>query len=345
MTIRPFVAPEFINYVRQETAFEPDTFARSEKLGEDWSFSDLVPAIRLIHALLKEMASLPLEHLSAHVRDQFLPITQGLHNLREEVMAFDSVASNEHPNPRSRRTELLERADSLAIQAFTVFSPLVAYLRAVDDNRDRTKKFYEEATRDVSQLLNSMREQSESARSEKDDIFKQARAALETARAVSADVGVSKHAIHFLDEADRHQRSSRLWLNATIILTAFAFILSGLSLWHSLCTPGTFPDSLPATLSKLALLAVAYYAVIWAARIYRSERHNAVINRHRHNALKSFQTFVDGSRDETTKDAVLLRATESIFSHQPSGYSDKVQETNNSRILEVFRDISRGSEQ
>ena len=345
MTIRPFAAPEFINFVREETGFEPETFARTEKLGEDWGFSELVPAIRLIHALLKEMASLPLDKLRAHIRDELLPITQGLHKLREEVMAFDSVPSEQLPNPMAQRQELLERADKLAIQAFGVFSPLVAYLSAVSDDREKHADFREEAVRETRQILQSLRQDAESTRSEKEDIIRQANAALETVRAASADVGVSKHAVHFLQEADRHQKSSRLWLKATITLTVFAFVLSGLSLWHSLCTPETFPDSLPATLSKLALLAVAYYAVIWAARVYRSERHNAVINRHRHNALKSFQTFADGSRDETTKDAVLLRATDSIFSHQPSGFSDKAQESGNPKILEVFRNLSAGSQE
>ena len=118
-----------------------------------------------------------------------------------------------------------------------------------------------------------------------------------------------------------------------------------LSVWHSLCISVLFPDSVPGTVSKLALLAVLYYAVIWSARMYRSDQHNAVISQHRHNALRTFETFVNASGDDATKNAVLLHATDSIFSHQASGYSERVQEPNSQKVLEVLPNLSLGGKE
>ena len=340
MSIQPFDAASFINFVRQQTKVPAENFARTEKLGVAWGFASLVPALRLTYTLLEDLASLPLENLSAHIKGRITPITQELHELCKNVEEFDSVDTPDNPNPRERREDILKRADALAQQAFDVFSPLIAYLKTTSAAQGEDTLSREQTAHEARQILESLRQQADATRSEKEKILKDAKGILDSARATSAKIGVSEHSVHFRKEADSHQKASRLWLRATIALTIFAFVLSALSLWHSLCMPGTFPGSLSATVSKLALLAVAYYAVIWAAKTYRSERHNAVINRHRSNALQSFTTFVDGSRDDATKDAVLLRATESIFSHQPSGYSDKAQESGNPHVLEVFRSLS-----
>jgi hypothetical protein len=71
--------------------------------------------------------------------------------------------------------------------------------------------------------------------------------------------------------------------------------------------------------------------------------HQSVINRHRANALKTFQAFVKASNDEKIRDAVLLETTRSIFSISPSGYIDaKADHTDNpTTVLEFVRDSSK----
>ncbi len=81
----------------------------------------------------------------------------------------------------------------------------------------------------------------------------------------------------------------------------------------------------------------------WSARNHRAHVHNSIVNRHRQNALNTFETFVKASSDKDTKDAVLLQATKSIFDEQSSGYlsSDSEQLPSN-LIVEVLRRATGG---
>jgi hypothetical protein len=59
--------------------------------------------------------------------------------------------------------------------------------------------------------------------------------------------------------------------------------------------------------------------MLWVGRIYRAARHNYVVNKHRQNALRTFETFVK-SADPQIKSAVLLQTTGCIFTAQNTGY-------------------------
>jgi hypothetical protein len=83
-----------------------------------------------------------------------------------------------------------------------------------------------------------------------------------------------------------------------------------------------------------------FAGVVWMGRIYRAHRHNYVINKHRQNALSTFETFAKAAADEQTKAAVLLQATQSIFSLQQSGYlSQESESAGYPQVLEIIRGL------
>ena len=337
-------SPEgFRRYVAEETGRAPQDFARTDTLGSEWDFSDIVPSLTVIFDLLKALAATNLELLPPGKLSEVARVTQALHRLVQDVNDFSSVTTEKEPDPKRRREKIIGRAGSLGAEAFKLLSPWISYLTARGSDRDQLDQIRQQTAAQSKVILDAAKQGSDAVRSEGEHLLKEVAEIVETVRTASADVGISKHSVHFRDEVTKHEKSGTFWLKATAALASGALLLSGLSLWHSMCTSVSFPDSIPLTVAKLAILAIVYYAVIWSARMYRSERHNAVINQHRHNALRSFETFVAASRDEPTKDAVLLRATESIFSHQPSGFSDKAQQSGNPKVLEVFRSLSGGS--
>ena len=335
----------FRRYVAEETASPPEELARTERLGKEWDFSGLVPSLKAIFDLLRQLASSDLEHLP---RDRFrslTPITQEFSRILEEVQNFSSVPSNDNPDPQETRKKLLSRAESAEKQVFDSISPLVAYLAARRNDRSDLTEVRQKTIDELNSLIQTAKERAAAVSSAGEQVLKEATGIRDTLRSASADVGVSEHSDLFRSEADGHKKSSRFWLRMTAWLAGAALSLSVVGVVHSLCTSVPFPESVPGIVSKLALLAVVYYAVIWSGRTYRSERHNTVINQHRHNALRTFETFVAASGDDATRNAVLLRATESIFAHQPSGFSDKSQEPGNPTIFEVFRNLSSGPQE
>ena len=73
--------------------------------------------------------------------------------------------------------------------------------------------------------------------------------------------------------------------------------------------------------SKLLIFAVLGYLLLLAARNYSTHKHNAVVNRHRQNALLTYRKIVEASGSAGTEDIVLAHAASCIFSPQETGFS------------------------
>jgi hypothetical protein len=163
---------------------------------------------------------------------------------------------------------------------------------------------------------------------------------LQKVRQAAAEVGVAQHATHFRDEAAAQNKQSKWWLIATI--AAFAATAT----WGVACFFITPPDStshlIQYAVAKLIILSALYYALVWSAKNFSAHRHNHVVNKHRQNSLSTFETFVKAARDDPdTKNAVLLQATQSIFSAQPSGYVHKDSESESpNKFIEIMRSVS-----
>lgn len=90
--------------------------------------------------------------------------------------------------------------------------------------------------------------------------------------------------------------------------------------------------------SKVLIFTVLGYLLIMAARNYGIHKHNAVVNRHRQNALLTYRALVTASEDSGTQDIVLAHAASCIFSPQETGFAHgKSDGTTGSRsVLELL---------
>ena len=128
-------------------------------------------------------------------------------------------------------------------------------------------------------------------------------------------------------EASSHTRAGWAWLCS-------ALGCGGLIAWYTVARfEPTILDLMKATpapsqtaihtmiISRVVLMSLLSFALVWMARNYRASRHNAVVNRHRENDLKTFRAFVEGPQDDPqVRNAILLQASQSIFAPQTSGY-------------------------
>ena len=147
--------------------------------------------------------------------------------------------------------------------------------------------------------------------------------ALQKVRQAAAEAGVAQHAIHFQQEAESHRKQSRLWLAAAALFAGGIVLYATYSLeiqLHDIALSLPTAALVPIAVARILVISILSYGLLFCARNYGASRHNFIINRHRQNALSSFETFVKASGDVQTKDAVLLQATQSIFIPQPSGY-------------------------
>ena len=159
-------------------------------------------------------------------------------------------------------------------------------------------------------------------------------------RAAAAEAGTVEYAEYFRREAEKHCSAKYRWLAAVGVLTLILVLSAAGSVWYY-ATVGTadwtLPQAVQIALAKVILFSGLSYGVVLSARSYRAESHNEVVNRHRENALRTFEAFAKASKDPETQSAVLLQATQCIFSHQGSGFSQHDQDQGPSKVLEIIQ--------
>lgn len=170
-----------------------------------------------------------------------------------------------------------------------------------------------------------------------DTAVNQVNEALATINEKSKEFGVSKYAAIFDTESGRHRTASFWWLGGTIFLLLAAIGYAILLLRLPMATNSN--ELLQMTITKVIIVTVLFLGLSLCIKNFRAQKHNQVLNRHRHNALTTFETFTAASTDPETKNAVLLEATRSIFSNQTTGYHahESTDSDFPSKIIEIVK--------
>ena len=99
---------------------------------------------------------------------------------------------------------------------------------------------------------------------------------------------------------------------------------------------------MPLTIAKVIGFSIVLSFFVGALRTYRAQQHNYIVNKHRENALKTFEAFVSAAgSDQEIKNAVLLEATRTVFAPQVSGFIHQESEpdTRSAQVIEIVRKL------
>lgn len=206
----------------------------------------------------------------------------------------------------------------------------------------------EEKFNTATNLLQKQREEAENNESARQKEFAELKNKLEDELAKET---VSKHKTIFFEQAQRHQQSAWIWLTITVLLIGASLlgIISGklFAVLKLAEFEGTgWTEVLQSMFGKGFALSLIYFALSRSIKNYTAQKHLEVINRHRQNALETFDAFVKASGDNReARDAVLLAATNAIFDANQSGYlSSKTKGTESANpIQQVVRAVLPGS--
>ncbi|HRB21250.1 MAG TPA: hypothetical protein PLB54_05990, partial [Nitrosomonas sp.] len=160
-------------------------------------------------------------------------------------------------------------------------------------------------------------------------------------RSVAAEQGVSQQAIYFKHEAEDQENLAEKWLKTTYRLAFSVGFFAVLSLFmHKIewIRPDDPSEMFQLISSKILIFAVLGYLLLMAARNYATHKHNAIVNRHRQNALLTYRKLVEAASNEVTEDIVLAHAASCIFSPQETGFAHSKGEFNSGSksVLELL---------
>ena len=316
-----------------------EDLARTTKLGAEQDFSAAAPVFKQIISLLQKLKksdlwSLPTSQIN-HLTDACRNIDQQFNYLRQ----FDPSPLD----PEESRDNLIGSVEGILGQHFSVLTSAIASSgqdeAAIQRLRDEMIQRVNVIEANLNQIEVKQKQVDSRVKAAKElvdqakEIRDQAKEIRDQAKKMAATDGVVAHAKHFQEEAERCRKSSWIWLFATSVSAVVAAIISVCAINQTISDVSGWVALVQMIVGRFSLMALAYFVTIWLSRMYRAARHNEVVNRHRVNALRTFETFASAARDDAAKDAVLMRATECIFHHQSSGFADNKSEPGSTRLV------------
>jgi len=318
---------------------DPESLDRTAVLGTELSFKAGVPFFQRTLLLFAELAECNLDNAPVETLNQLRDLAKQAWDGLQAIQTFS--VSQHGANPASARDNLIQQLHNQWHGWYVHLTPHIAYSKARSTD-------YAQLEREARGTLSLMNEQVTTLKTEKEKGIAEIQGALQQVRRAAAEAGVAQHAIHFSSESRRFQTESYWWLGAALVFAASTVAYALFGLGHDLAKlseAAPIGRVIQVLASRIVVLSVLTFGLVWTARNYAACRHNLVVNRHRQNALSTFETFAKAASDAQTKDAVLIQATQSIFCSQPSGFVKGDAETGGSNhVVEIVRGIAGGKE-
>lgn len=283
----------------------------------------------LIFNLCHHLANLPIEILPENTANSVLGAINGCKAEVDKIRTF-SIENN--TNPTQQKDEIvghIKRVGEALLIATQGWIPFLAFQKGdiqkniaeLNSAVSVAKGLIEAANVDIALKKKAL-----------EDI-------VSAARDASATVGVAHFTADFSSKEEKLEGEAKNWLIATAIFGLITVSAAAGSFFIPLPSDSGSAGLVQFFTSKIILLAILLTATIWCGPIYKAIKHQAATNNHRANALKSFQAFVNATSDESTKNAVLLETTRSIFAIGSTGYLDPTEAGSDSgmKIMEIIK--------
>jgi hypothetical protein len=319
--------------------FDVSELPREEDLGKSFEFSGAVePATRLIE-LFRRLPISALEDFAQTQLDQVKKQADSCYNIFEQILNFQATQDN----ASSTRQSLISQLEGAYQGAFNILMPLIGYslYKTADFQRLDTE---------ARATLQSIKDEASSITRGLEEQKADAEGVLEEIRKVAAEQGVSQQAYYFKEEAEENATQAEVWRIRTIVLACILAVFAFLSLFiHEIpiLRPENSYETVQLAISKVLIFAVISYILYLSARNFMSHKHNAVVNRHRQNALMTYNALVEAAGDyQHASDAILVHAASCIYAPQATGYAGGGQETQGAKsVIELLsRPFSQSGE-
>ena len=311
--------------IRRLAGIDAEDLARKD-LGP-FNFEGAVGDIQKSIALFTPLLTTPLDAVPDQIVNELLSVaTEALQSL-QAIQDFSPVNLE---NPTQERDNLVNQVQGQHLGHWQTVSRVLRPMptdESLNEFVDRIRKASDQADTSTRELQRKLDEANQIVASMRD---------------AAAATGARRHVQLFRAEADDHKKAAERWLRWLVGLLVAAGSV-GIGVFFVFPPQIADPTSLTIYLQQAAprilVLTLFLYGVRMTRQVYGSHKHNETLNRHRQNALDTFETFVQATEDPQTRSAVLLEATRSIFSVQSSGYLAREREyADSAQVLEILRD-------
>ena len=327
----------FIDWLKLFSLVESDlenlkrTDLLPQKLDVEIAHAPLLAAYKLLREILISSREW-LIGLSKDDVQQIRKYLAGWYEIREKIEAI-----NEYTD-REECTDILQEIFRFSNEVKQHLGQVAVYLQSKS-----SEQLEAQVKTAVAETLKKHREEAERNEAIREKEFAELKDKMQNELAKET---VSKHKPIFAKQAEEHQQASQKWFIATGgLVVAFGVVFYWL--FETVRLGGTeWLGVLQSVFTKGFLLTLIYFVLNRFNKNYTAHKHLEIVNRHRQNALDTFDAFIESAgENRETRDAVLLAATNAIFDANQSGYlSTKTKGTDNvNPIQQVVRAVLPGS--
>lgn len=301
--------------LRRMQDFDPEQLSREADLGRQMGFRAAVDPARKLIRLYRQLSLSSLSDFPDDELGQIKERADADYNQFKEILDFKAASFND---AASHRENLIQNIQNAYQPVFSILHPLIAF--SVSRSADLQK-----VETDARAILQSVQNQAQSMMMSLRGQQTEVEQILEGIREAAAEQGVSQQAVYFKEESERHKTLAICWGIGTFVLA----LVLGYYAWRSLFIHTMIPELNPENgmqsaqliAGKILIFSVIAYVMLLSARNFLASQHNAIINKHRQNALVTFRALVDAAKDEDNSDIVLMHAASCIFTPQETGYT------------------------
>lgn len=295
------------------------------------NFKNVEPELRVSIAFLKRVYHADLGQLPEQMVSGMLASATEISTAIESIKNF-SVAQGDASGTQAAISNKIRSGMNTLLSGYTPVLTLLDFIEGKTDSRSV----------ELERLIGETKKQSTDLLADMNKSAVDAAAALTATKSAAGKAGVGVFTDDFKGEAGDYDSNSKIWLGITGVLAVVTVLIA--AFYVKIFEVPTGTDWVPLvhyTTSKIVVIGLFITATVWCGSLYKTSRHHQTINKHRANALKTFQAFVEATIEPTVKDAVLMETTRSIFAITPTGYvggSGGVKD--NSTIIEVMKNVA-----
>lgn len=291
-------------------------------LGKELNFSEIRNPINDIINYIKKISVVDLTVIPFSNLTSLRDVLDTLHDLFKQIKNFKATTDN----ATNQRNYFIQNINNNLDQLIQYSIPVLFVGNLFTDDTANEKE-----------KLNTILQDFDSHRQQVENKSNEINAILESAKSAVGKVGVNVHATLFEKESIFHKNEANKWLkNVGVVI--ILIIIGGLAALKMMPSFDNAAFIIQYSVTKIVVIATMFYALSICMKNYRAHKHNEIVNKHRQNALSTFETFVNSSAEQQTKDAVLLQATMSIFSNQQTGYSSSDNDGDMpSKVIEIIK--------
>lgn len=200
---------------------------------------------------------------------------------------------------------------------------------------------------DIQKELGLVQEQTKLIPAELSKIKTEVEPLITVMRKVTGDAAVGHQAEHFLKESQKQNLVANWW-SAGVLILAVSILITAIAFIPGDPTADQAEEKTSYTIrhsiSKIVLFSILFSTLYICVKNMSACRHNAVVNKHRYNALSTYEAIVAADKDEKSRSVILAYAAGCIFSPQPTGYSgaDAMDTFQAGAILDLVNKIKSG---